>query len=105
MTSTPSTPSVAESAALTDNVPRLSARLIADLTADRENASGGDLIADVVRGVLDEHRHDARHPALASLLLEARHRLERLERARSDTPGRRFPNTEYDRGQLRTAAR
>lgn len=74
-----------------DNLRGLSARLVAHLSADRENATSGDLIADAVRGVLDEHRQDARYPAPASLLLEARHRLERLERARTHTPNRRFP--------------
>jgi hypothetical protein len=87
-----------------DNARGLSARLVANLLADRENATSGDLIADVVRGVLDEHRQDVLYAAPASLLLEARHRLTRLERARSETPDRRLPGAQYDGCERRTAA-
>ena len=77
-------PSAAENSPLKDNLPRLSAQLVANQSADPENAISGGLIAEVVRAVLDEYRLDARHPRPASLLLEARHRLERFERAGSD---------------------
>jgi hypothetical protein len=66
------------------NTQWLTARMVGILLANRASAISGELITEVVRGVLDEHRLDVRHPAPESVLREARHRLERLERARSD---------------------
>jgi hypothetical protein len=64
---------------------RLSARLTAALAADPVDAIPNELIGDIVRGVVDEHRQDASRPTAGSMLLEARHRLERLRQARVDT--------------------
>lgn len=63
---------------------QLSARLTAALAADSVDAIHNELIGDIVRGVVDEHRQDARRPTAGSMLLEARHRLERIRRARLD---------------------
>ncbi len=63
----------------------LSARLTAALAADPVDAIPGELIGDIVQGVVDEHRQDARRPTAGSMLFEARHRLERIRRARVDT--------------------
>ena len=64
------------------DVRRLSAHMAARLSTEPGSAIPGELIAEVVRGVLDEHRHDARQQAPVSLMREARHRLERFQRAR-----------------------
>ena len=63
---------------------RLSAQLTAALAADPVDAIPDELIGDIVRGVVDEHRQDARRPTAGSMLLEARHRLERIRRAHAD---------------------
>ena len=64
---------------------QLSAQLTASLAADPVDAIPDELIGDIVRGVVDEHRQDASRPPAGSMLLEARHRLERLRQARVDT--------------------
>lgn len=64
---------------------QLSAQLAAALAADPVDAIPNELIGDIVRGVVDEHRQDARRPTTGSMLLQARHRLERIRRARADT--------------------
>ena len=61
---------------------RLSARLTAALAADPVDAIPKELVIDIVRGVVYEHRQDARRPTDGSMLLQARHRLERIRRAR-----------------------
>jgi hypothetical protein len=63
---------------------RLSAQLTAALAADPVHAIPDELISDIVRGVVDEHRQDARRPTAGSMLLEVRHRLERIRRADAD---------------------
>jgi hypothetical protein len=63
----------------------LSARLTAALAADPIEAIPNELIGDIVRGVVDEHRQGVRRPTVGSMLLEARHRLDRIRRARVDT--------------------
>jgi hypothetical protein len=71
---------------LMDNARQLCAHLVANLSAGQHSAASDELIVDVVRGVLDEHRQDGPLLTPASLLLdEAQRRLERLQRARSDT--------------------
>jgi hypothetical protein len=57
--------------------------ITADLSVELARSIPGELIADVVRGVLDEHRQDACPPVPSSLRLEARQRLELFVRARS----------------------
>ena len=64
---------------------QLSAQLTAALAADPVDATPNKLIGDIVRGVVDEHRQDARRPSTGSMLLQAMHRLERIRRARADT--------------------
>ncbi|MGZ4609870.1 MAG: hypothetical protein ACXV2H_06400 [Actinomycetes bacterium] len=61
----------------------MSAHMAARLSTELGSAIPGELVADVVRGVLDEHRHDAHQQATVSLMREARHRLERFQRARA----------------------
>ncbi len=63
----------------------LSARLTAALAAEPAGAIPSELIDDIVHGVVEEHRQDARRPTAGSMLLEARHRLERIRRARVDS--------------------
>jgi hypothetical protein len=67
----------------------LAARLTVALAADPVDAIPSELIGDIVQGVVDEHRQDARRPTAGSMLLEARRRLERIRRARVDTTRRR----------------
>jgi len=64
---------------------QLSARLTAALATDLVDAIPNELVGDIVRGVVDEHRQDANRPSAGSMLLVARHRLERLRQARVDT--------------------
>lgn len=52
-----------ESTALIDDVQQLTAHLVGNLSAGRDSAIAGELITEVMRGVLDEHRQDARLPA------------------------------------------
>lgn len=63
--------------------PWLAAQVNAAVSAELNSPIAGGLIADVVRGVLDEHRQDALL-APEPLILESRHRPDRIERARSD---------------------
>ena len=53
---------------MTSDVGWLSARLAADLSADAGSTESGELIADDVRGVLDEHRAALRLHGDASAL-------------------------------------
>jgi len=62
---------------------RLSTHITAALSVELAKSIPGELIADVVQGVVDEHRQDRCPPAPSSLRLEARQRLERFVRARS----------------------
>jgi len=64
----------------------LSAGMTATLFAQLEEAAAIDLVADIVRGVLDESRQGARDRAPESAMLAARRRLERLIRAGSSLP-------------------
>jgi hypothetical protein len=59
------------------------AGMTATLSAELEGRVAHDLVADIVRAVLDEGRQGAPDRAAESPLLEARRRLERFIRARS----------------------
>jgi hypothetical protein len=61
----------------------LSARMTATLSAELEGSVAQDLVAEVVRAVLDESRPDAQDGAVQATMIEARQRLGRLVRAHS----------------------
>ena len=54
----------------------------ASLFAELEEMVPHDLVADIVRGVLDESRQHVPDRTVESTILEARQRLERIIRAR-----------------------
>lgn len=62
---------------------QLSAGMTTTLSAELEGRVARDLVADIVRAVVDESRHTAQERTVESLLAEARQRLERFIRARS----------------------
>lgn len=62
---------------------KLWAGMSATLSAELEGRVARDLVADIVRAVLDEGRQDVQDRAAESVMLEARRRLERFIRARS----------------------
>jgi hypothetical protein len=64
---------------------QLSADVIATLNAELQGRVAHDLVADIVRAVLDEEGQDAKDPTGESTILEARRRLERFIRARSSS--------------------
>jgi hypothetical protein len=72
---------------------QLSAGMTATLFAELEERAAIDLVADIVRGVLDESRQGVRDRAAEPAMIAARQRLERLIRAGSfrwsgdDCPG------------------
>jgi hypothetical protein len=68
---------------MTNDSRQLSAGMTATLSAELEGRVAQDLVADIVRAVLDEGRQDAQDRAVESTMLEARQRLERFIRARS----------------------
>ena len=62
---------------------QLSAGMTATLFAQLEERAAIDLVADIVRGVLDDSRQSVRDRAAESAMIAARQRLERLIRAGS----------------------
>jgi hypothetical protein len=64
---------------------QLSADVIATLCAELEGRVAHDLVADIVRAVLDEEGQDGQDRTGESTMLEARRRLERFIRARSSS--------------------
>lgn len=68
---------------MTSDNKQLSAGMITTLSAELEGRVARDLIADIVRAVLDESRQAVQDRAAESTMLEARQRLERFIRARS----------------------
>ena len=62
---------------------QLSAGMTATLFAQLQERAAIDLVADIVRGVLDESRQSIQDPAAESAMIAARQRLERLIRAGS----------------------
>jgi hypothetical protein len=62
---------------------KLSAGMTATLSAELEGRVARDLVADIVRAVLDERRRNVQDRATESAMLEARRRVERFIRARS----------------------
>lgn len=62
---------------------QLSAGMTATLSAELHGRVADDLVADIVRTVLDEGRQDDQDQAAESTMLEVRQRLERFIRARS----------------------
>jgi len=61
---------------------QLVAGMTATLSAELEGAVAHDLVADIVKAILDESRRDGQEPAAESTTREARQRLQRLIRAR-----------------------
>jgi hypothetical protein len=68
---------------MTNDSRQLSAGMTATLSAELEGRVARDLVADIVRAVLDEGRQGAQDRAAESTMREARQRLERFIRARS----------------------
>jgi len=68
---------------MTSDSRQLSAAMTATLTADLEGKVPVDLVADIVRAVLDESRQVAQNRGVEPSMFEARRRLERFIRARS----------------------
>jgi hypothetical protein len=68
---------------ITSDRRRLSAGMIATLSAELEGRVARDLVADIVRAVLDETRQAPEVRSVESTMLEARQRLGRFIRARS----------------------
>jgi hypothetical protein len=68
---------------MTSDIRQLSAGMTATLSAELEGRVAQDLVADIVRAVLDEGRRDAQDRAVESTMLEVRQRLERFIRART----------------------
>jgi len=60
-----------------------SAAITATLLAELGGGVAHELVADIVRGVLDESRHASQDRTVESTMLEARRRLERFIRART----------------------
>jgi hypothetical protein len=65
---------------------QLWAGVTATLFAELEERASIDLVADIVRGVLDESRQSVRDRAAEPAMIAARQRLERLIRARACRP-------------------
>lgn len=61
---------------------QLSAGMAATLSAELDGRVPIELVAEIVRAVLDERRQSAREEATGSAMTEARKRLERFIRAR-----------------------
>jgi hypothetical protein len=68
---------------ITSDKRRLSAGMIATLSAELEGRVARDLVADIVRAVLDETRQAPEVRSVESTMLEARQRLGRFIRAGS----------------------
>lgn len=68
---------------LTSESMQLSAGMTATLTSELDGRVARDLIADIVRAVVDESRQTAPGRAVGSMMAEARQRLERFIRAAS----------------------
>jgi hypothetical protein len=68
---------------MTSDKRALSAGMIKTLSAELDGRMPAELVADLVRAVLDEHRPSARDQGVEPTLLEARRRLERFARARA----------------------
>lgn len=62
---------------------RLSVRMTAALSAELKGTVASDLIADIVRTVLDERRQAVQDRAVESTMVEVRQRLQRFIRARA----------------------
>jgi len=62
---------------------QLSTVITATLSAELESRVPADLVADIVRTVLDESRQAAHEWGVQPMMIEARRRLERLIRAGS----------------------
>jgi len=83
---------------------QLSAGMTATLFAELEERAAVDLVADIVRGVLDESRQSVQDRAAEFTMIAARQRLERLIRAGSsllnqsnNRPGMGLDKTERPR--------
>jgi hypothetical protein len=67
------------------------AGLTATLSAELEGIVAHELVADIVRGVLDENRQHARDQTVESTMLEARQRLERIIRTHPERYSKNRP--------------
>jgi len=77
------TSSLATMRPMTNDSKQLSIAMTATLSSELEGRVPADLVSDIVRSVLDESRQVAGYRGVQPPMLEARHRLERLIRARS----------------------
>lgn len=77
------THTVRASPALTKDSRTLPADVTATLWAELDGKVAHELVADIVRAVLDEGRQDVQDPGGESAMVEARRRLEFFIRARS----------------------
>jgi hypothetical protein len=68
---------------MTNDSKALSIAMAATLSSELEGTVSADLVSDIVRAVLDESTQVAGYRGVQPPMLEARHRLERLIRARS----------------------
>lgn len=69
----------------TSDSKQLSESMAAILSDELEDSVGRDLVADIVKGVLDESRTAVPERAVESAMRDARKRLERFVRARAAT--------------------
>lgn len=68
---------------MTSDSRQVSVAMTATLSVDLEGRVPVDLVADIVRAVLDESRQVAQNRGVEPSMFEARRRLERFIRARS----------------------
>lgn len=68
---------------MTSDSRQLSAVMTATLSAELEGTVPDDLVADLVRAVLDESRRSSHDRGVEPTMAEARQRLDRFVRARS----------------------
>lgn len=61
---------------------RLSVGMTATLCAQLDGRVAAELVADIVRAVLDESRHTSQHCEVEPMMIVARQRAERFIRAR-----------------------
>lgn len=79
----PTVNSIVRASHVTSHTKQVSAGMTATLYAEFGGTVPCELVAEVVRTVVDENRHVALEPAVALYLIEARQRLERFIRART----------------------
>jgi hypothetical protein len=70
---------------------QLSAEMSATLSAQLKGLVARDLVADIVRAVMDESGQTPQHFEIEPILIEARQRVERFIRARVQVAGNNGP--------------